>query len=655
MKKVILKQISFLNFKGFNDFKITFNDDVTSVFGRNGTGKTTIFDGFTWLLFGKDSQDRKQFNLKTLDENGKVIPKLPHEVSATIEDNGETIELCRRLKEKWVKRRGQVEEEFIGNEEERLYNNVPLSVKEWNEKISNICPEDIFKLITNPKHFVSQKTDVQRKMLFKMAGEISDGEIAKGNEDFTSLLESLSGKTMEEYKKEIQAKKKRIKSEIEFIPARIDERKRDLAEIVEPDYSAIEASIKEKSEQKKKKEDEMFDAIKKNDSNKKEYDEMFQCLWKLDQQKNNLEKEIEDKLMAEYREFMSKKSAIESEISIQKDNVKNLSQRKEIADKTLEDMKNYRNQLIDEWKTINDSKVTFSENDFICPVCHRPLDVDDIEKRQQEMVENFNLDKARRLEENNRKGQGLKRMMEESIEKISSIDKEIKSAFDEIERLKSLDEYRMGMANPSESGLVRKTIDGNEEYIHLIEEIAVMENKLKEKGNGETFGLNAKSEEISSLASEINDLMLKLSVRDRIKTINERIIELENDYRKGAQELAELERIEFCMDQFSKAKTEAVEKRINGMFSFVKFKMYEQQINGGEVETCEATANGIPYSSQNNAMQINMGIDIINAICKYVGITAPIIVDNAESVNEIIPTQSQLIKLVVSDKEWSVL
>ena len=655
MKKVILKQISFLNFKGFKDFQITFNDDVTSVFGKNGTGKTTIFDGFTWLLFGKDSQDRKQFNLKTLDENGNYIPKLPHEVSATIEDDGETIELCRRLKDKWVKRRGQVDEEFLGNEEERLYNNVPMSVKEWNEKISNICPEDIFKLITNPKHFVSQKTDVQRKMLFKMAGEISDNEIAEGNEDFTALLASLTGKTMEEYKKEIHEKKKRIKSEIEFIPARIDERKRDLAEIVEPDYDAIEESINQKSEKKKKIEDEMLDLIQKNDSIKKEYDEMFRGLWILNNRKNNLEKEIEDKLMAEYRDFMSKKSAIESEISIQKDNIKNLSQRKEIADKTLEDMKNYRNQLIDEWKTINDSKVTFSENDFICPVCHRPLDVDDIEKRQQDMVENFNLDKARRLEENNRKGQGLKRMMEDTIANISSIDKEIKSAFDEIERLKSLNEYRMGMANPSESGLVRKTIDGNEEYKMLLEEIVVNENKLKELSNCKSVSFESQKEEISTLASEINDLRIKLSVRERANSIKERIIELENNYKKGAQELAELERIEFCMDQFAKAKTEAVEKRINGMFSFVKFKMYETQINGGEVETCEATANGIPYSSQNNAMKINMGIDIINAICKYVGITAPIIVDNAESVNEIIPTQSQLIKLVVSDKEWSVL
>ena len=655
MKKVILKQISFLNFKGFKDFQITFNDDVTSVFGKNGTGKTTIFDGFTWLLFGKDSQDRKQFNLKTLDENGNYIPKLPHEVSATIEDNGETIELCRRLKEKWVKRRGQVDEEFVGNEEERLYNNVPLSVKEWNEKISNICPEDIFKLITNPKHFVSQKADVQRKMLFNMAGEISDSEIAKGNKDFTSLLESLSGKTMEEYKKEIQAKKKRIKSEIEFIPARIDERKRDLAEIVEPDYDAIEASIKQKSEQKNKVEDEMIDLIQKNDSIKKEYDKLFKESWNLNSRKLQLEKDIEDKLIAEYRDFMSKKSAIESEISIQKDNIKNLSKQKEIADKTLDDMKNYRNQLIDEWKTINDSKITFSENDFICPTCKRPFDIEYIEKRKNELIENFNLEKSRRLEENNRKGQGLKRMMEDSIEKISSIDEEIKSAFDEIERLKSLDEYRMGMANPSESGLVRKSIESNEEYIRLIEEIAVNENKLKELSNCKSVSYESQKEEISSLASEINDLRIKLSVRERANAIKERIIELESNYREGAQELAELERIEFCMDQFSKAKTEAVEKRINGMFSFVKFKMYEQQINGGEVETCEATANGIPYSSQNNAMKINMGIDIINAICKYVGITAPIIVDNAESVNEIIPTQSQLIKLVVSDKEWSVL
>lgn len=655
MKKVILKQISFLNFKGFKDFQITFNDDVTSVFGKNGTGKTTIFDGFTWLLFGKDSQDRKQFNLKTLDENGKVIPKLPHEVSATIEDNGETIELCRRLKEKWVKRRGQVDEEFQGNEEERLYNNVPMSVKEWNEKISNICPEDIFKLITNPKHFVSQKTDVQRRMLFKMAGEISDSEIAKGNKDFTSLLESLSGKTMEEYKKEIQAKKKRIKSEIEFIPARIDERKRDLAEIVEPDYDAIEASINQKSEQKKKVEEEMMDIIMKNDSIRNEYDKLFNESWNLNSRKLQLEKDIEDKLMAEYREFMSKKSAIESEISIQKDNVENLTKRKETLDKTLDDMKNYRYQLIEEWKRINDSEITFSENDFVCPTCKRPLDVEDIEKRKNEMIENFNLDKARRLEENNKKGQGLRRMMEDSIEKISSIDEEIKSAFDEIERLKSLNEYRMGMANPSESGLVRKAIENDEEYKRLLEDIAVNENKLKELSNGESFGIDSQKEEISSLASEINDLMLKLSVRERVESIKERIIELEDNYRKGAQELADLERTEFCMDQFSKAKTEAVEKRINGMFSFVKFKMYEQQINGGEVETCEATANGIPYSSQNNAMKINMGIDIINAICKYVGITAPIIVDNAESVNEIIPTKSQLIKLVVSNNEWSVL
>ena len=548
MKKVILKQISFLNFKGFKDFKITFNDDVTSVFGKNGTGKTTIFDGFAWLLFGKDSQDRKQFNLKTLDENGKVIPKLPHEVSATIENNGETIELCRRLKEKWVKRRGQVDEEFIGNEEERIYNNVPLSVKEWNEKISDICPEDIFKLITNPKHFVSQKTDVQRKMLFKMAGEISDIEIAKGNKDFTSLLESLSGKTMEEYKKEIQAKKKRIKSEIEFIPARIDERKRDLAEIVEPDYDSIEESINQKSEQKKKVEEEMLDAIKQNDSIRKMYDDFFKESWNLNSRKLQLEKDIEDKLMADYREFIQKKTAIESEISIQKDNVENLTKRKETLDKTLEDMKNYRYQLIEEWKRINDSEITFSENDFICPTCKRPLDVDDIEKKKNEMIENFNLDKARRLEENNRKGQGLRKMMEESIEKIALFDKEIKSAFDEIERLKSLDEYRIGMANPSESGLVRKTIESNEEYIQLLGEIAVTENKLNEMSNCKSVSFESQKEEISSLASEINDLMLKLSVRERANAIKERIIELEDYYRKGAQELAELERIEFCMD-----------------------------------------------------------------------------------------------------------
>ena len=234
-KSVIIKKMEFLNFKGIRNMTVEFGRELTNILGQNGIGKSTVFDGFTWLLFGKDSHDRKTFNIKTLDANGVVIPRIPHEISAVLLVNGEEIELCRKYNEKWTKKRGSAAEEFVGHEEERLYNGVPCSVKEFNEKISAICSEEVFKFITNPLFFTSQKMDVQRSMLFRMAGGISDEDVAQDNADFESLLACLTGKSLDEFKREISAKKRRIKTEVEMIPSRIDERKRDMPE--EEDWS----------------------------------------------------------------------------------------------------------------------------------------------------------------------------------------------------------------------------------------------------------------------------------------------------------------------------------------------------------------------------------------------------------------------------------
>lgn len=247
MKSVIITKMHLLNFKGVRELTIEFGKDFTNILGRNGSGKTTIFDAFTWVLFGKDSADRKQFDIKTLDKQGVAIPRIPHEVSITLQVDGQVITLTRRYTEKWTKKRGSAVEEFSGHEEERIYNEVPCSLKEWNEKITAICPEQVFKFITNPDYFTSQRWDAQRTMLFRMAGGVTDEDIANGNADFANLLSKLTGKTLEEYNREIGAKKKRIKAQIEEIPGRIDECNRTIAEH-EADYPAI----KQEAEEKKK-------------------------------------------------------------------------------------------------------------------------------------------------------------------------------------------------------------------------------------------------------------------------------------------------------------------------------------------------------------------------------------------------------------------
>ena len=99
--------------------------------------------------------------------------------------------------------------------------------------------------------------------------------------------------------------------------------------------------------------------------------------------------------------------------------------------------------------------------------------------------------------------------------------------------------------------------------------------------------------------------------------------------------------------EFMKAKVSMVEQRINSTFSYVKFKMFDKQVDGTEYDTCECMVDGTPYSDLNTAKKMNAGIDIINALCRAKGVTAPIFLDNRESVSELIPCPSQLINLMV--------
>ena len=244
-KRIIIRQMSLLNFKGVRELTVDFDEHETNIFGANHTGKTTLFDAFVWLLFDKDSQDRQNFCIRTYDEDNNIIPKLPHEVSACIEVNGVEINLKRCFVENWVKKRGSQEAVYDGNSEERYWNDVPCSKTEFAKKIADICDESIFKLITNPLYFPSMKPATQRGMLFQMAGDLTDADVAASDpQRFANLAEQLTHKTLEEYKKEIAAKKRRINQAIESIPARIDENKRLMPEA--EDWSALERDIKEK-------------------------------------------------------------------------------------------------------------------------------------------------------------------------------------------------------------------------------------------------------------------------------------------------------------------------------------------------------------------------------------------------------------------------
>ena len=147
----------------------------------------------------------------------------------------------------------------------------------------------------------------------------------------------------------------------------------------------------------------------------------------------------------------------------------------------------------------------------------------------------------------------------------------------------------------------------------------------------------------------------ELNNEDFILQYHTRVAQLRNEESTLAQQLADLEGNEFFIEQYTKAKMDLLINRINGKFKLVTFKLFDTQINGGEVECWDTLINGVPFSDANNASKINAGLDIINTLCEHHNVYAPIFIDNRESVNELIESNSQIINLIVStDRELRI-
>ncbi len=656
MKEIIIKQLSLLNFKGVRDLTIDFDARVTDISGRNGLGKTTIFDAFTWLLFGKDSQDRKKFDLKTLDSSGRIISQLPHEVAAIITINGEEVRLTRRFTEKWVKRAGETEPVFTGNEEERFYNDVPCSAREYDAKIADICNETVFKFITSPTCFSSQSATAQKQMLFKMAGNITDKEIAAGNEDFERLLELITGKTLEEFKKEISAKKSRLNDEIADIPGRIDEKKRDLSLIADEDWAALESEREEKREQRAEVEKQLDEAAEaQRESNRLRLADIEE-LGKLRSQKMQRVNEVTSTATKDYYARTQNQSKLTFQVSQLRGEIQNHKQAIETAEREIKACAATRERLIAEYQklyhrseAIKAETLTFDESEFVCPTCKRPLDIADIEARQVEMTENFEKQRGERLQQvanaieenqrlgkaNNTKRAGYEAQIDKHREDIAAAEKRIAD-------IEASPEYSEKLTEPD----VRPLLASDSVIAELDNKIQQLEAKTAEEAPQiDNADLKAKRNE---LTAQIESLTSRISKRESRQRAQQRIGELESQYQSLNDEIAGLEKLEFTIIEFSKARSEAIERRINGLFSLVKFRWIETAINGAEKETCEATLDGKPYSTCSAGEKIIIGLDIINAISTSQGISAPIFIDNAESLTRELPMTAQIINLRVS-------
>lgn len=664
MKTINLQSISLLNFKGIKSLNIDANGNNTDIYGANGTGKTTIADAFIWLLFGKDSTDRKDFEIKTLDHFGKVIPMIDHEVSASLLVDNETLTLRRVLKENWVKKRGNEEREFAGNVTELYWNEVPMSVTEFTKKVNEILPEQVFKMITSPIYFNSIKWQDRRNLLIDIFGEVSNEDVAKGNSAFENLLLKLTqGKTLEDYKNQIAASIKKAKEDLKSIPARIDEVFRGKPEA--QDFEALENELSEKEKSLDKIDLEI------SDSNKA-FESKLASQRELKLKVNNLKSEIEiieqnAGLEAENRlkpdtsildSLVKQKTEKEQELQSFEAALKALESKKEGISNQITSTEKQMEEKRKEWYEENAKTLEFKEDDCTCPTCKQALPSEDIEAKKLEAEKNFNTNKLAKMKNIESEGSNLKTQKENLEAEINTIDSRIENGKNSIETTKTelkeiLGKIEIENSNSNTSSetqsiesIYNSLLDSNVTYKGKLDELERLSKSIEEIPTVDNSELVEKRK---TLVSEIDNLKAKLQTKSQIESAEKRIQELQNEEKTLAQQIANVEKEQFVIENFIKAKVDALEKTVNSKFKYVKFKMFDEQINGGLKETCEATVNGVPYSDINTASRINAGLDIINVLSEHYQITAPIFIDNAESVHTLVDTQSQIIRLVVSE------
>ena len=652
MREIKLKSLHLVNFKGVRNLEVNFSDRVTVISGDNGTGKTTIFDAFTWLFFGKDSTGRSDsnFNIKTIDPATKrPILRLEHYVAGVISVDGKEMKFQRNYVEKWVKPRGITEETLKNHETEFYLNDVKLATKkEYESEVDAILTEDLFRMVTNPFYFTSLKADVQKELLLDMAGGISDDEVAAIKPEYIELLSQLSGRSLSQFSKEVAAKKKACKDVLAVIPSQIDTARKLMPE--SEDWEALEVELQQKKQRVSEIDNQIADKSKINEQES--------------QRKLGIQRTIGDKRMS----LVSRQNEIKAAAGSERNKVMMKLQDLEYNHKTetrelelnrsslanceseIQRIEENMSVLRNEYRQINAETIQYPEGAFVCPTCKRQLEVDDIEAKQNELLANFNQNKAKKLKENKDKGFSLVELKKRKEAERDGILAKIKESEDRIVLIER--EIEVQKANIPETPDVDAMIKNDPTCISLNNEIADLNNQL----NVESKPVDVSDLRFakSSLDENIQELYKRLAKRDLIERSQKEIEELEEKRIQNNQALADLEKWEFTAISFQKDKDAKLMEKINGMFEVVNFSFVSEQLNGGEKLTCVCTVNGTPYPDVNTAGKVNAGLDIINAICRYKGVSAPIFIDNSESVNKIIPTVSQVINLVVSKDKLTV-
>lgn len=636
MTEIKIKRLVLENFKCHKYLCLDLMGGNAAIYGDNASGKTSVYDALTWLLFGKDSagNGEKNIEIKPLDANGEVKD---HEaltaVEAVLDVNGEEVTLRRTYREVWSTKRGSSQATYDGNTSEYYVSGVPCKRNAFQEKVNELVSEDTFRMLTSVSHFANGISwQDRRAVLFRVAGVMEDKQILATNEAFSPLVESMGKLSLEDYKKKLLAEKRNFVGAKTDIPARISECQKTIEDVQGLDFAGAKAQVEALQATLASISAEIV-AVEHNTAADQKRMEIREAQLELSQleSENKVYRASQTasapdiygmniRLTALQTQHKKKSAAIEAERAYVAD-----------LDKRIVE---YRNR----WMNMNSE--TFAGGN--CPTCGQNLPAAQL----QAAKEQFEAQKQKRLNDILQTANSYKESKAQAVDRLDRVVEEVAQIESEITKL-------AGLITAAETNVVEiRDMEHYAENAHCLKEkIQKLNGELADMMMGTAAVVEKLGKEKREVMQHISQQMAIVNKESLLEYSRQRIESLREDAKNTAECLEAIEKMLFLIDEYSRYKTRFVEDSINGMFRIARFRLFREQANGGVEDRCDVVYEGVPYISVNNGMKINLGIDIINTLSVAYGVRVPLFVDNAESVTRLEKCDSQIIRLVVSEND----
>jgi len=641
MKDIRIKRLALQNFKCHENLTLDFNGGNASIYGDNATGKTSIYDALTWLLFGKDSHGNgeKNIEIKPLNELGEVRDHLTETVvEAVLLADGAEITLRRTLKEVWTTKRGNVEATYDGNTSEYYVDGVPCKKFVFSEKVDELVDEDTFRMLTSVSHFADGISWQERRaVLFNVAGVMNDEQIMATDERFEPLIKSIGNLSVDDYKKKLLADKRGFVGAKTEIPARISECQKTIEDVQGLDFDKARAEVESLTSQCESLEAQRL-AIEHNSAADRKRIEIREAQLELSAIEN------------ENRAFRASQSVGALDVQTMKQDLSRLQI--QLKDKTTR-LTLSESSLGGYDKDIADSRerwiATNSEtfNGGNCPTCGQALPAPQLKAA----TDAFEVQKSKRLREIEQAANAKKEVKAQAEARITELK-------EEIGQLDASIKQKQAEIIAAEATIIEPVdmADYQAKKTAVTNKINALSGELADMMTDSSTAMSNLQRQIAEVRTQISEQRAIISKESLLEYSRRRVEELQEDARNSAACLDAIEQMLYLMDEYVRYKTQFVEETINDMFRIARFRLFREQANGGIEDRCDVVYEGVPYINVNSGAKINVGIDIINTLSRAYGVTVPLFVDNAESVTRLEQSNNQIIRLIVSenDKELRV-